>query len=165
MHFALWRSKMLDVRSGKVRRMSNLADAIERYLRQMLSEQETLEVQRRQLALLFRCAPSQINYVLETRFTPARGYVIESRRGGGGFIRISRLPDGSLAADLGERIDLADVPALLTEMSRQGVITRREAHFLQEALGEALAGTELDPGVVRARLLRAMLTLLGGRGR
>lgn len=71
--------------------MSNLADLIEQYLRRMLSQQNRVELQRRELARMFRCAPSQINYVLETRFTLTRGFLIESRRGSGGFIRISQV--------------------------------------------------------------------------
>lgn len=71
--------------------MANLADKIERYLKEHLSRTEILEVRRAMLAALFDCAPSQINYVLTTRFTPERGYLVESRRGGGGYIRIIRL--------------------------------------------------------------------------
>jgi len=141
--------------------MGNLADAIERYLHQLLMEHEPLEVQRRELALLFRCVPSQINYVLETRFTTARGYVVESRRGGGGYIRISRLPDGGLAATLGERVDPDEVPELLARLAREGIITRVEALVLQEGL----SGSVADPGIAMARMLRIVLTLLGGRGR
>lgn len=145
--------------------MGNLTDAIERYLRQLLSEREPLEVQRRELALLFRCAPSQINYVLETRFTPARGYLVESRRGGGGYIRISRLPDGGIAAALGERVDRDEVPGLLARLAREGIISHAEAFLLQESLAETLADQESDPAVLRARMLRLVLELLGRRGR
>ena len=69
--------------------MSNLADLIEQYLRTVLAQQNIVELQRRELAKMFRCAPSQINYVLETRFTLDQGYIIESKRGGGGYIRIT----------------------------------------------------------------------------
>ena len=74
--------------------MAKLTDLIETYLRQMFAEQEDLilVIQRSELALKFACAPSQINYVLNTRFNFQRGYIVESRRGEGGFIRIIRLP-------------------------------------------------------------------------
>ena len=145
--------------------MGNLTDAIERYLRQLLSEREPLEVQRRELAVLFRCVPSQINYVLETRFTTTRGYLVESRRGGGGYIRISRLPDGGIAATLGERVDRDEVPGLLARLAREGIISQVEAFLLQESLVEALVDRESDPAVIRARMLRLVLALLGQRGR
>ena len=63
--------------------MGSLADLIEQYLQQLLAQANQVELQRRELAKMFRCVPSQINYVLETRFTVDRGYLIESRRGGG----------------------------------------------------------------------------------
>src|SRR5690554_4911583 len=73
--------------------MSNLVDLIEAYINRLLdaSPNATLVLQRKELAERFQCVPSQINYVLSTRFTTERGYLIESRRGGGGFLRIKRL--------------------------------------------------------------------------
>ena len=65
--------------------MSSLSDLIEQYLREQLARAESIEIQRRQLARMFRCVPSQINYVLETRFTIHHGYLVHSRRGGGGL--------------------------------------------------------------------------------
>lgn len=143
--------------------MGNLTDAIEQYLRQLLMDRQTLEIQRRELAVIFRCAPSQINYVLETRFTSDRGYIIESRRGGGGYIRITRLPGGGLGMDCGERVAPEEMSLLLDRLEQQGVLSRAESLMLQESLGEALAAKEYDPSVVRARVLRTLLLLLGGR--
>lgn len=73
--------------------MKNLADAIENFiLGELVREQEEqIMVQRNELAERLDCAPSQISYVLSTRFTPERGYLVESRRGNGGFVRIVRL--------------------------------------------------------------------------
>lgn len=73
--------------------MAKLADIIERYLRQLIDDEQEniLEIKRSDIAQLFSCAPSQINYVLSTRFTFQRGYLVESRRGEGGFIRIIRV--------------------------------------------------------------------------
>ena len=84
--------------------MSNLADLIEQYLRAILAQQKIVELQRRELARMFRCAPSQINYVLETRFTFDQGYIIESKRGGGGYIRITHL-QWELSTGLPELLD------------------------------------------------------------
>ncbi len=83
--------------------MSALSDSIEAFIKSLIAEDEgRVEVQRNELAQHFRCAPSQINYVLATRFSPERGYVIESRRGGAGYIRILRV-------DLHNRQDLLEV--------------------------------------------------------
>ena len=71
--------------------ISSLADHIERCIKALLdqTEQRSLEIRRVELAELFECVPSQINYVLKTRFSNERGYIVESRRGGGGYIRLS----------------------------------------------------------------------------
>ena len=70
--------------------MRNISDIIEEYLKQVLekSEEEIVEIKRSEIANKFQCVPSQINYVINTRFTLERGYIVESKRGGGGFIRI-----------------------------------------------------------------------------
>ena len=69
-----------------------LSDTIEQFIKTMLVEEtQEIELKRNELAEYFNCAPSQINYVLSTRFTPDHGYIIESRRGGGGCIRIFRM--------------------------------------------------------------------------
>ena len=90
-----------------------LSDTIESFIKELLSQNETeVELKRNELAEYFGCAPSQINYVLATRFTPDHGYVIESRRGGGGYIRIMRVvKSGSqhLLYLIHERIGDADV--------------------------------------------------------
>lgn len=73
--------------------MRNISDIIENYLKQVLelSESEIVEIKRSEVANKFQCVPSQINYVINTRFTMEKGYMVESKRGGGGYIRISRL--------------------------------------------------------------------------
>ena len=73
--------------------MASLTDHIEDYLKRMLaiSTRNFVEIQRVELARKFACVPSQVNYVLNSRFSPARGYLVESRRGGGGYIRIYRI--------------------------------------------------------------------------
>lgn len=151
------------VRKGQ--KMGNLADAIERYLREKLGERDSVELRRHELAAFFGCAPSQINYVLSTRFTATRGFVVSSRRGGGGFIRITRLPYGIMDAIGPERVGVEELPVLLGRMAGEGIITRTEAALLERALESCLCGNELDPGIIRAKLLRAMLSILAGRGR
>ena len=73
--------------------MRNISDIIENYLKQVLelSERELVEIKRSEIADKFQCVPSQINYVINTRFTIEKGYVVESKRGGGGYIRIMKV--------------------------------------------------------------------------
>ena len=100
--------------------MAQLSDAIEKFIKDLMEEGAQVEVKRNELAQHFGCAPSQINYVLATRFTPDHGYVIESRRGGGGYIRIVRLAATSreellqsLYQRIGTSISGADAAGLL----------------------------------------------------
>src|SRR5690606_12275077 len=94
--------------------MRNISDLIEQYLKQMLqdSSEGTVEIQRNELADRFSCVPSQINYVISTRFTLEKGYLVESKRGGGGYIRIQRIElptyktiHGHIRQTIGDRID------------------------------------------------------------
>ena len=71
--------------------MAQLSDTIEHFIKELMNEDRQIEVKRNELAQHFGCAPSQINYVLATRFSVDHGYLIESRRGGGGFVRIVRM--------------------------------------------------------------------------
>ena len=73
--------------------MRNISDIIENYLKQVMkmSEREVVEIKRNEIADKFQCVPSQINYVINTRFTIEKGYVVESKRGGGGYIRIIKV--------------------------------------------------------------------------
>ena len=70
---------------------SNMSDIIEEYLKNVLLAQEQVEIRRSEIADRFNCVPSQINYVINTRFTVQQGYVVESKRGGGGYIRIMKV--------------------------------------------------------------------------
>src|SRR5216110_1707701 len=73
--------------------MRNISDIIESYLKHVLelSEEDLVEIKRSEVADKFQCVPSQINYVINTRFTIERGYIVESKRGGGGYIRIIKV--------------------------------------------------------------------------
>ena len=72
--------------------MARMSDIIEEFIKQLINETDgVIEIQRNELANYFKCVPSQINYVIDTRFTTERGYYVESRRGGGGYIKIKRV--------------------------------------------------------------------------
>lgn len=150
--------------------MANLCDHIAEYLERELERSGTgaLELRRGSLAERFGCAPSQINYVLETRFTPERGFLVESRRGGGGFIRLIRLrldPTAELIQYLVQRIGegIAQEPALhvVDHLGRQALVTQREAALMRAALMREAIGLEpAQRDRVRARLLKSMLFAL-----
>lgn len=140
-----------------------LADQIEAHLRDLLADRAWIELQRTQLAHMFACAPSQINYVLDTRFTPARGYLIESRRGGGGFIRLVRIQEdaGAAVAELPELISQTEAEHLIARMLDQGSCGPHEAAVMRAAVDRRTLGLPLPArDAVRARLLRAMVAAI-----
>lgn len=147
--------------------MNILSDLIEEYLLRLLSlsPREHLDIQRGELAEKFNCVPSQINYVLSTRFTPERGYLVESRRGGGGFIRIVRmssklrfLGDSFFNADDG--LDIRQARDLLKRFYEEKLISRREVRIMDSALTEInkeLCIDEIKNRKIIKRLFNSML--------
>ncbi|MEG1753425.1 MAG: CtsR family transcriptional regulator [Christensenella sp.] len=106
--------------------MSILSDSIEDFIKELMSEEEgTAELQRNELAQRFNCAPSQINYVLTTRFSPNRGYTTQSRRGGGGYIRVIRL-----------NLDRRDYIAQIIDQSLNESINMRQGAEVIEGLAQ-----------------------------
>jgi len=147
----------------------NLADLIEEYLESLLGGAPggAVEVQRGELAEKFGCAPSQINYVLDTRFTYAQGYLVESRRGSGGYVRVVKLP--APARELIRRalehtadaMSQMQAERCIVRLHQEGIITAREARLMAAALGRETLGLALPwRDQVRARVFRAMLLAL-----
>ncbi len=152
--------------------MKPLTDSIEAFIKSLLDEgQAQVDVQRNELAQYFRCAPSQITYVLSTRFTPDHGYVIESRRGGGGYIRIVRLREsrGSnllylINQRIGDTISLKDCEAIISQLCENGVITENEARLMRAAVSaDAINLPVAFKDALRAGVLRAMLLQIASR--
>ncbi|GHV26837.1 hypothetical protein FACS18948_3230 [Clostridia bacterium] len=146
--------------------MRPLSDDIEEFIKSLLQDdQDQVDVQRNELAGYFRCAPSQITYVLSTRFTPDRGYVIESRRGGGGYVRIVRLKpsrEDHLFFLINERIGAAlpvqDACAIIRQLAEQGVISERESELMLSATSARAINLPLAvKDTLRAGILREML--------
>lgn len=148
--------------------MGSLADEIERYLHSLLSRSGTVEIRRADLAGQFDCVPSQINYVLETRFAPEKGYLVESRRGGGGFIRIIRVryksPDDLLKRVLekvGDSLDESRARHYIDLLHERQVVSSREAGLMAAAVGRDVLRFKIPiRDNLRARLLKAMLFAL-----
>ena len=99
----------------------NMSDLIENYLKNVLHKNETVEIRRSEIADRFNCVPSQINYVINTRFTIQQGYVVESKRGGGGYIRIMKV----------NLVDEMDVLNALGELVPEELSEREGHHLLQ----------------------------------
>ena len=120
-----------------------ISDSVANYILQLLNEADGIaEIQRNELAGFLGCVPSQINYVLTSRFTPEQGYLVESRRGGGGYIRITRLqisrPDMimHIINTVGNTLDAGTARAMTENMLQNGVLTREAAELLQAAVSE-----------------------------
>ncbi len=120
----------------------NLSNTIAEMIFSMLEEKSEIEFQRNLLAQDLGCVPSQINYVLSSRFTPERGFIVESRRGGGGCIRITRINynKGTLTDEIlssvGEGIDEATVRNYLINLIYQNLISERDAALILAAAGD-----------------------------
>lgn len=116
--------------------MNNLADIIEQFILSRLSSEidDIIVLKRNELAEEIECAPSQISYVLSTRFTTERGFIVESRRGSGGFVRIARVQHKNGCEDAARQMEQAmsqeDLALILTKMQGGGMITRRETALI-----------------------------------
>lgn len=148
-----------------------LADDIEAFLKAALEGQGSVVMRRRELAERFQCAPSQINYVLMTRFGWGDGYVVQTRRGGAGFIRVSRiqLPQRAdlkaLIVRVGEAVSQDQAQAVIRLIWRAGLVTAREAALMTAVVQrESLALELADRDRIRGRLLRAMLLAVLDQG-
>ncbi|REK69183.1 CtsR family transcriptional regulator [Paenibacillus paeoniae] len=150
--------------------MRNISDLIEQYLKHMLDDsgESAVEIQRNELADKFSCVPSQINYVISTRFTLEKGYMVESKRGGGGYIRIQRVNLPALKTiqyhieqTVGNSVDQGAAEGLIYQLLEAGLITKREANLLGAAIHRDTIALMLPMrDEIRARLLRSMLISL-----
>lgn len=150
--------------------LRNISDLIEQYLKQMLdgSMDGAVEIQRNDLADKFSCVPSQINYVISTRFTLEKGYMVESKRGGGGYIRIQRVDLPALKTiqyhieqTVGNSVDQGTAEGLIYQLQEASLISKREAGLLRAAIHRDTIAVMLPlRDELRARLLRAMLISL-----
>ena len=146
-----------------------ISDLIASFLQESLeaADNGVLEVQRNDLAQRFNCVPSQINYVMSTRFSPERGYIVESRRGGNGYIRITRVQVDRqtlmmhVINTLGERVDLPSARAILSNLVHTGALSEETARLLLAAVGDkALAAVPREyRDAIRADIMKQVLIL------
>lgn len=151
--------------------MGNLANYIEAYIKKMLLESHSgvLETQRSDLAEKFNCVPSQINYVLSTRFSMDKGYLVETRRGGGGYIRILRItldPHNDLQKilnnSIGQSIDFNNAVGIVQRFVDEGWLTIREGKILVSIIDPSVlrvtgeVADALRAAIVKSALLKAL---------
>lgn len=153
-----------------------LSDSIEQFIKELLNEESTeVELKRNELAEYFGCAPSQINYVLATRFSPDHGYLTESRRGGGGYIRIVRVVQAGsqrlmyLVNDrIGDSLGEEECMRLISQLKEQRIVTADEAALMASALStRALSVPVPDTlkNAMRAKMMKSMLMTIAARNR
>lgn len=155
--------------------MSSISDIIEEYLLNILKQTPSgmIQVKRSELAELFQCVPSQINYVISTRFTVEKGFIVESKRGGGGFIRIRKVRFSTkkayfdvLLRMIGNRMTQQAAEDLIIRLTEEGLMTEREGLMV----GKLVSREVLDLPVslrdaLRARMMRnVVMTLFTGKG-
>jgi transcriptional regulator CtsR len=148
--------------------LRNISDVIEQHLKRILQESPNgaIEIQRSELAEIFQCVPSQINYVINTRFTIEKGYIVESKRGGGGYIRIRKVQIVSKAKLqellteelIGESITQGVGYAIIDRLLEEGLINSRESTLMKIATSRDVLA--VDPHTrdrLRAKILKQMI--------
>jgi transcriptional regulator CtsR len=154
--------------------MSSISDIIERYLKSILNESENgvIEIKRSELADLFQCVPSQINYVISTRFTIEKGYIVESKRGGGGFIRIQKVRYKNrrqifeeMLEKIGDAIPQLAAEHVISHLLEKKLMTQREAVLMQRLIArETLQLPVRVRDQIRAKMMRILITTLFSKG-
>lgn len=143
-----------------------ISDLVAQYIVDMLEEHDgDAEIRRNELAETLGCVPSQINYVLSSRFTPEQGYIVESRRGGGGYIKITRIRMDKQSAvmhiinSVGDKIDAASAGKIINELYARGLIEEQTAKLMLSAMSErAYSAAPVEyRDLLRAAILKNML--------
>lgn len=124
--------------------MANISDQIEKFIVATLGDNDSIDITRNSLAEYFSCVPSQINYVLETRFTVDRGYIVESRRGGGGFIKISKIKTNDsnqylnnlFVESVGDELSSKRFSQILDKLVAENIVSGKERELLESSLSD-----------------------------
>ncbi|HEL2182582.1 CtsR family transcriptional regulator [Streptococcus suis] len=145
--------------------MKNTSDYIEEHIKALLDQVSVAELRRSELASRFEVVPSQINYVIKTRFTASRGYIVESKRGGGGYIRIGRITFSDkhelvhdLLNNMGEQLSATVYADILQLLFEEGLMTEREGNLFLSTGSDEILGK--DASTIRARMMRQILRRL-----
>ena len=141
-----------------------VSDLIEQFIKDLFDDNQYIEIQRNDLAEHFNCVPSQINYVISTRFKPSQGYYVESKRGGGGCIKIKKINlDKSqyimhIINNIQSEITANEVDILLSDFLTYNLITAKEAKLLKVATSDNVLTLNKDTrDKIRAKIFKNML--------
>ncbi|MDU7337360.1 MAG: CtsR family transcriptional regulator [Clostridium sp.] len=143
-----------------------MSDHVANYILALLEEENgKAEIQRNELAVALGCVPSQINYVITSRFTPEQGYLVESRRGGGGYIRITQIQMNASSAIMhtvnavGHSLDSATARIMLTNLLERDILSEKAAKIMAAALNDRCYQNVLkeERDVLRAAIFKHML--------
>ena len=141
-----------------------ISDVIADFINDLLEDDDYAVIQRNDLAHQFNCVPSQINYVISTRFKPSQGYYVESKRGGGGYIKIKKISNTKsdyimhIIKNIGEEITSNEVDILISDFLTYDFISSKEAKLIKVATSDnVLALPKEIKDKVRARILKNML--------
>ena len=149
--------------------MARISDIIAQFINDMIEDKKDKEViiQRNELADKFNCAPSQINYVLTTRFTSEKGYMIESRRGGGGYIIIKRIEYNNkeqqveaINKAIGESLTYSAALLLLEHLYETNLITKRELEIVKISINDRTLSNAEDKNKLRAEILKGIIMVI-----
>ena len=141
-----------------------ITDLIEEFIKDLFDGNDSVEIQRNELANHFHCVPSQINYVISTRFKPSQGYYVESKRGGGGNIKIKKVNTTKsdyimhIINNIGKTLTSNDVDILISDFLTYKIVSKSEAKLLKVATSDNVL--KLDASIrdeVRARIFKNML--------
>lgn len=142
-----------------------ISDMIEEFIKDLFDEQnEAIEIQRNELAEQFKCVPSQINYVISTRFKPQQGYYVESKRGGGGHITIKKVKSDkedyllNIIKNIGNSLTANETDILISDFLSYNIITAKEAKLLKVATSDNVLRLPKElKDETRARIFKNML--------
>ena len=145
-------------------RKMRMSDIIEEFIKELFDEEDSIEIQRNELAEQFKCVPSQINYVIATRFKPSQGYYVESRRGGGGHITIKKVNNTKsdyimhIINNIGNEITSNEVDILISDFLTYDIIEAKEAKLIKVATSDNVLQLDKETkDKVRARIFKDML--------
>ena len=141
-----------------------VSDIIEEFIKELFEDDNEIEIQRNDLAQKFNCVPSQINYVIATRFKPSQGYYVESRRGGGGHITIKKVSNTKsdyimhIIENIGEALQNSEAEILISDLLTYGLVNEKEAKLLRVATSDNVLNIPKQyRDLLRANILKNML--------
>ena len=149
--------------------MSGISDRIEAFITALIEEEESrcIDLKRNELAGIFNCVPSQINYVISTRFNPQRGYAVESKRGVGGYLRIRRIsapessPINTVLQNIGDSLSSADAEAYIKWLEKNNALSSECMTVMLAAVSDrSINITQPAKDIVRANILKNILAAI-----